>query len=184
MSVLTGFVKVRDQLICSSFTGFIFTLTLSPDAATHPLVQQLALTCLYPRSLLSPTDAEFSARFMKVLHDIGTPGYSTVASYANVRFIMPRKIYLDGLSRILERIAIWCSSWRNDILSFRTPVSKFGYVDSNVSTLPAQLIQRLQVGSIASFWMIWNSGARTKLRSEVESQIQRQRFQVSSVVLL
>jgi hypothetical protein len=54
------------------------------DAATHAVVQQLALTCMYPRSLLSPTDAEFSAKFMKTLHDVGTPGYSTIAAYANV----------------------------------------------------------------------------------------------------
>ncbi|KAF8312836.1 hypothetical protein DL93DRAFT_2098082 [Clavulina sp. PMI_390] len=54
------------------------------NAATHPVVQQLALTCFYPRSLLSPTDAEFSARFMKVLHNIGTPGYSTLAAYSNL----------------------------------------------------------------------------------------------------
>lgn len=54
------------------------------DAATHPLVQTIAQTCIFPRSTLSPTDAEFCARFMKMLHDIGTPGYSTIAAYATV----------------------------------------------------------------------------------------------------
>lgn len=56
-------------------------------AATHALAQQLALTCFFPRSLLSPTDAEFVARFMKTLHEIGTPGYSSIASYANVSLV-------------------------------------------------------------------------------------------------
>jgi len=61
-----------------------YLLILQADAATHAVVQQLALTCMYPRSLLSPADAEFSAKFMKTLHDVGTPGYSTIAAYATV----------------------------------------------------------------------------------------------------
>jgi len=50
------------------------------DAVTHAVVQQLALT--REACYLSPT--QFSAKFMKTLHDVGPPGYSTVAAYANV----------------------------------------------------------------------------------------------------
>lgn len=41
--------------------------------------------CLQPRCLLSPMDADFCAQFIKVLHNLGTPGWSTLMVYDRVR---------------------------------------------------------------------------------------------------
>lgn len=45
------------------------------------LAQQMIEQCLYPRALLSPTDAMFAARFLRLLHTNGTHNLSTLAVY-------------------------------------------------------------------------------------------------------
>ncbi|TFY55341.1 hypothetical protein EVG20_g9356 [Dentipellis fragilis] len=37
--------------------------------------------CIQPRCLLSPMDADFCAQFIKVIHTLGTPGFSTLMVY-------------------------------------------------------------------------------------------------------
>ncbi|EPQ59661.1 hypothetical protein GLOTRDRAFT_136479 [Gloeophyllum trabeum ATCC 11539] len=37
--------------------------------------------CLLPRCLLSPMDADYSAQIIKVIHNMGTPGFSTLMVY-------------------------------------------------------------------------------------------------------
>ncbi|KAF8324471.1 transcription factor/nuclear export subunit protein 2-domain-containing protein [Cantharellus anzutake] len=55
----------------------------NPDATAQEAVRHFTQHCLHPRSLLSPTDAEFSARFLKQLHLIGTPRFSSLSAYNN-----------------------------------------------------------------------------------------------------
>ncbi|KAI0312477.1 transcription factor/nuclear export subunit protein 2-domain-containing protein [Amylostereum chailletii] len=50
-----------------------------PRAA--PLVLTVIEHCIQPRCLLSPMDADFCAQFIKVIHTLGTPGFSTLMVY-------------------------------------------------------------------------------------------------------
>lgn len=43
--------------------------------------------CFYPRALLTPSDAMFVAKFIRLAHDLGTIGFSTVYAYNNVSFV-------------------------------------------------------------------------------------------------
>jgi hypothetical protein len=46
---------------------------------------QLHQYCFYPRAILTPSDAVFVARFIRVAHDLGAAGFSTLFAYSNVR---------------------------------------------------------------------------------------------------
>ncbi|KDQ14762.1 hypothetical protein BOTBODRAFT_32521 [Botryobasidium botryosum FD-172 SS1] len=52
--------------------------------ATAGVVHHMMQECIYPRALLSPVDAEFCAQFIKFLHKIGTPGFSTLKCYNTI----------------------------------------------------------------------------------------------------
>ena len=45
------------------------------------LVDYIIQYCLFPRALLSPMDADFSAQFIKQMHLLGTPKFSTAHCY-------------------------------------------------------------------------------------------------------
>ncbi|KAH8106136.1 transcription factor/nuclear export subunit protein 2-domain-containing protein [Cristinia sonorae] len=53
--------------------------------AHHPKMSALAGAfvehCLQPRCLLSPMDADYCAQIIKVIHGLGTPGFSTLQCY-------------------------------------------------------------------------------------------------------
>ncbi|PWN30709.1 hypothetical protein BDZ90DRAFT_229713 [Jaminaea rosea] len=52
------------------------------EGTTRPLlVQQLIQHCLIPRALLSPTDAMFAAKFIRLMHLHGTRNFPTVTLY-------------------------------------------------------------------------------------------------------
>lgn len=61
------------------------------DLATKAavLVSAVIEHCLQPRCLLSPMDADFCAQIIKVLHNLGTPGWSTLMVYDKVRCPSP-----------------------------------------------------------------------------------------------
>nr|GAT53854.1 predicted protein [Mycena chlorophos] len=40
--------------------------------------------CIQPRALLSPMDADYCAQIIKILHTMGTPGFSTIVCYDKV----------------------------------------------------------------------------------------------------
>lgn len=52
--------------------------------ARNDLALQLHQYCFYPRALLTPADAVYVPRLIRLLHDIGTPGFSTVFAYLHV----------------------------------------------------------------------------------------------------
>ena len=49
------------------------------------LATQIVQYCIHPRSLMSPMDADFCVQMIKVLHGMGTPGFSTLMCYDKVR---------------------------------------------------------------------------------------------------
>lgn len=49
----------------------------------RPLAIQLHQYCFYPRAVLSPCDAVFVAKFIRMAHDLGTAGFSTLFVYNN-----------------------------------------------------------------------------------------------------
>ena len=48
------------------------------------LANQLHQNCLYPRAIQSPSDALFVPRFIRLIHDLGTPNLTTIFLYGNV----------------------------------------------------------------------------------------------------
>jgi hypothetical protein len=49
------------------------------------LASALVEYCLHPRALLSPMDADYCAQVIKIIHSLGTPGFSTLNTYNMVR---------------------------------------------------------------------------------------------------
>ncbi|OCF36409.1 hypothetical protein I316_01658 [Kwoniella heveanensis BCC8398] len=47
------------------------------------LAFQLHQYCFYPRAILTPCDAVFVAKFIRIAHDLGTVGFSTLFAYNN-----------------------------------------------------------------------------------------------------
>jgi hypothetical protein len=41
--------------------------------------------CIFPRLRMSPTDAVFSAQFLRLIHGLGTPNFSSLTMYDKVR---------------------------------------------------------------------------------------------------
>ncbi|TAQ86345.1 hypothetical protein B7494_g5324 [Chlorociboria aeruginascens] len=50
------------------------------DLVSHAMLER----CLYPRLLLSPSDADFCFKMVKFLHDNGVPNFRTLSLYANL----------------------------------------------------------------------------------------------------
>lgn len=53
----------------------------APDVERGQLAQQFVAQCVHPRALQTPNDALFAARFVRMLHTIGTPHLPTLAVY-------------------------------------------------------------------------------------------------------
>ncbi|KAI0091900.1 transcription factor/nuclear export subunit protein 2-domain-containing protein [Irpex rosettiformis] len=51
----------------------------NPKGAT--LAAALVEHCFHPRALISPMDADFCSQIIKVMHSLGTPGFSTLNTY-------------------------------------------------------------------------------------------------------
>ena len=49
-----------------------------------PMAQVLVDYCFLPRCLLSPMDADFCAQFIKVVHNLSTPGFPTISCWDRV----------------------------------------------------------------------------------------------------
>lgn len=60
-----------------------YLLVVDPKGAV--LASALVEHCLHPRALLSPMDADFCAQIIKLMHCLGTPGFSTLNTYDKVR---------------------------------------------------------------------------------------------------
>ncbi|RSH93955.1 hypothetical protein EHS25_006608 [Saitozyma podzolica] len=60
-----------------------FGKAISEKNQQKRLSTQLHQYCFFPRSLLTPSDAVFVARFIRLAHDFGTAGFSTLFSYNN-----------------------------------------------------------------------------------------------------
>ncbi|KAG8883184.1 THO complex subunit 2 [Tulasnella sp. 332] len=56
----------------------------SPSFSPLQLMGEIVQHCIHPRLLLSPMDAEFCARMIKLLHRAGTPAFSTASCYDRV----------------------------------------------------------------------------------------------------
>lgn len=48
------------------------------------LMLEIVQHCLHPRMLLTPMDAEYCARMIKLLHKVATPAFSTASCYDQV----------------------------------------------------------------------------------------------------
>jgi hypothetical protein len=48
--------------------------------------QQFMQLCVFPRLRMSPTDAVFSAQFLRLIHGLGTPNFSSLTMYDKVGY--------------------------------------------------------------------------------------------------
>jgi THO complex subunit 2 len=54
------------------------------SSARRYVVQHLLQECLIPRARLSPIDASFSARFLRVIHNVGAVNFPSLHVYDRV----------------------------------------------------------------------------------------------------
>ncbi len=93
--------------------------------------------CFHPRLLLSPMDAEFCARMIKILHHLGTPGFSTASCYD--------KVIGDHLSAVI----LACSD---------SEIGNYGMGNVTVTLVDFDDSRWLQVASCDSSSQILTSG--------------------------
>lgn len=85
-------------------------------------------TCFFPRSMLSPIDAAFSARFLRLLHVMGTEGVSTLSLYARVFDSVRLALFVStesearNYSRFLEAVLRDLDLWRKDVKVYEKEV--------------------------------------------------------------
>ncbi|TYJ56712.1 hypothetical protein B9479_002643 [Cryptococcus floricola] len=65
-------------------SGKWFGKSIVDKSLQRILALQLHQYCFYPRAILSPCDAVFVAKFIRLAHDLGTPGFSTLFVYNNI----------------------------------------------------------------------------------------------------
>lgn len=57
---------------------------------SHKITESIMQYCVYPRTLISPSDALFSSQFFMLLHTLETPGFSTIHFiHTTVKYITP-----------------------------------------------------------------------------------------------
>ncbi|KAI0693806.1 transcription factor/nuclear export subunit protein 2-domain-containing protein [Cytidiella melzeri] len=75
----------KDQIIAMGYTKRRLAKEKQHWFAHNPkgavLAAALVEHCLHPRALLSPMDADFCAQIIKLVHTLGTPGFSTLNTY-------------------------------------------------------------------------------------------------------
>lgn len=72
-------ISIGSIYLVSHLTFRLCLLLIRVDPV--PLVDYIIQHCLFPRALLSPMDADFSAQFIKQMHLLGTPNFSTAHCY-------------------------------------------------------------------------------------------------------
>lgn len=108
------------------------------------ITKQLLAKCVLPRALTSPIDAVFSARFIQLLHSIGTNNFSSLMFYD--------KLFSDGIlyatlltctSYEAENLGLFLSEVLSKLLNWRQKLESYTdeglgkrYVEDNVSFLP------------------------------------------------
>lgn len=108
------------------------------------ITKQLLAKCILPRALTSPIDAIFSARFIQLLHSIGTHNFSSLMFYD--------KLFSDGIlygtlltctSYEAENLGLFLSELLGKLMQWRENSDIYTdeglgkrYVEDNVSFLP------------------------------------------------
>jgi len=75
---VTGFGQKKGRLLKNKATWF--DRSVKADDMSVALLER----CLIPRLLLSPSDADYSFRMIKFLHDNGVPQFRTLSLYGNI----------------------------------------------------------------------------------------------------
>lgn len=69
----------RDKL-----TFATVVMRIGPIPKRGLVVSQMLQHCIHPRALLSPTDAMFAAKFLRLMHSSGTRNFSSITAYDKV----------------------------------------------------------------------------------------------------
>ncbi|OAA58327.1 tho2 protein [Cordyceps fumosorosea ARSEF 2679] len=75
---------VKTQKNWTEYLTNLFQSSFVPTAKTDAISDVLLEQCILPRVLLSPTDAEYTFRFMKLLHDNNAPGVKLMSLYSRL----------------------------------------------------------------------------------------------------
>lgn len=77
------------ELVRESLFINIHHFLLLPVTADRPeSISQVIQCCIFPRAKNSSVDALFCAKFINLLHSIGTLNFSTLTLYDKVRFTL------------------------------------------------------------------------------------------------
>lgn len=114
--------SVRDKLKEKKSSYFV-SETVSAKSASVFLSR-----CIYPRCMQSPDDAMYCAHFIRILHEEGTPGFSTLHLFNSIIVALTRSLFgltegeAANVSILLYEIWKIVSRWRYDESAFNTEV--------------------------------------------------------------
>ncbi|EIW70014.1 hypothetical protein TREMEDRAFT_29485 [Tremella mesenterica DSM 1558] len=137
-----------------------FGKTIVERQSQRALGIQLHQYCFYPRALLTPSDAMFVAKFIRLAHDLGTVGFSTVYAYNNffndqlaACIFSCTESEARNLGRCLKAILADLDAWHSDEARYKKEA--MGISDTGTGeTLPGMLY-RARVGENLKV-MSWN----------------------------
>lgn len=91
------------------------------------IVSNFIQYCVWPRILLSPNDASFCAKFIRQLHTLGTPKFSTLGVYDNIfgknlatAMFMCTQREAENYGRFLNEILTELHGWHADKKKYET----------------------------------------------------------------
>ncbi|KAL7424172.1 THO2 plays a role in transcriptional elongation [Cryptotrichosporon argae] len=103
-----------------------FGKTIVALAAQRTLAIQLHQYCFYPRAVMTPADAAFVAKFIRLAHELGTIGFSTVFAINNffndqlaACIFSCTESEARNLGRCLAGIMAWLDTWHADEKVYR-----------------------------------------------------------------
>ncbi len=82
MPDLKSNVNIGLKIVCRNFNlFFLFIKLISGNKTKAETITEFLQLCIFPRCLLSEIDALYCAHFIRVVHDLVTPNFSTIICY-------------------------------------------------------------------------------------------------------
>jgi THO complex subunit 2 len=151
----------------------------------HDTIIELLQKCVLPRVLLSPEDALFTAKFMERLHQINTPGFSTLQYYHMINLKLPTMVLCVTEREagnfgifLKESLSLLLRWYQNITLYEEGAIGKVGFsLDSN------KMLGHRQFKKMYSKWHKWMEKVyATTLQSEEYMQIRNTLIVLTKVI--
>eukprot|EP01138_Halocafeteria_seosinensis_P010848 gb/GECG01011080.1/.p1 GENE.gb/GECG01011080.1/~~gb/GECG01011080.1/.p1 ORF type:complete len:1557 (+),score=171.91 gb/GECG01011080.1/:1-4671(+) len=99
----------------------------------HKIITAFMQVCVFPRAMLSPTDALYSSTFLVLLHDLSTPSYSSIQALNKAFSLMTPTIASASereavnLGIFLRDLLLRVNVWRDRVDVYEKQAAKVGF---------------------------------------------------------